>query len=168
MIKIPAWCWATLWHPLHYPREKYGNVLNLSRVLRRKCLHGTTRNFHEIESLPFSGPFAKFCGSCSSRSAVPRDRSTRKNLIASQKLKILRTEVRKVWRKCGFSMRFCPFVYNKRKARQDKMFILTLMLYCTSKSCKIQVAKEKKLVTLATILVAISSPVISLSLSCFV
>ena len=26
-------------------------------------------------------------------------------------------------------------------AKQDKMFILTLMLYCTSKSCKIQVAK---------------------------
>ena len=26
-------------------------------------------------------------------------------------------------------------------AKQDKMFILTLMLYCTSKSYKIQVAK---------------------------
>ena len=38
------------------------------------------------------------------------------------------------------------------------MFILTLMLYCPSKSCKIQVAKEEKLVALATVLVAISSP----------
>ena len=38
-------------------------------------------------------------------------------------------------------MRFGPSFYNKRKARQDKMFILTLVLYCTSKSCKIQVAK---------------------------
>ena len=38
-------------------------------------------------------------------------------------------------------MRFGLFFYSKRKARQDKMFILTLMLYCSSKSCKIQVAK---------------------------
>ena len=58
----------------------------------------------------------------------------------------------------AFLCKFGPFVYNKRKARQDKMFILTLMLYCTSKSCKIQVAKVEKLVTLATVLVAISSP----------
>ena len=54
-------------------------------------------------------------------------------------------------------------------AKQDKMFILTVMLYFTSKSYKIQVTKlatkqkilvtkEKKLVALATILVAISSP----------
>ena len=55
-------------------------------------------------------------------------------------------------------MQFGPF-YDKCKARQDKMFILTLLPYCTSKSLKIQVAKVKKLVTLATILVAISSPV---------
>ena len=27
-------------------------------------------------------------------------------------------------------MQFGTFFYNKRKARQDKMFILTLMLYC--------------------------------------
>ena len=53
-------------------------------------------------------------------------------------------------------MQFGTFFYNKRKARQDKMFISTLMLYSTSESCKIQVpkvatkrkilvAKEKKL-----------------------
>ena len=53
------------------------------------------------------------------------------------------------------------------------MFILTLMLYCTSKSCKIQVAKEWRLndnfrrqgekvscIHLATALVTISSPVL--------
>ena len=34
-------------------------------------------------------------------------------------------------------MRFGPFFYNKRKARQDKMFILNLMLYCTSKSWRL-------------------------------
>ena len=28
-------------------------------------------------------------------------------------------------------MQFGPFFYDKRKARQDKMFILTLMPYCT-------------------------------------
>ena len=54
-------------------------------------------------------------------------------------------------------------------AKQDEMFILILMLYCTSKSCEIQVTKvankqqfscqEKKLVALATVLVVISSPV---------
>ena len=71
--------------------------------------------------------FAKLCS------------SKRESVIASQK--ILRTEVHKVWRKWGFFMRFGLFFYSKRKARQDKMFILTLMLYCTSKSCKIQVAK---------------------------
>ena len=39
-------------------------------------------------------------------------------------------------------MRFGPFFYDKRKAGQDKMFILiTLMHYCTSKSCEIQVIK---------------------------
>ena len=53
--------------------------------------------------------------------------------MASQK--ILQTEVRKVWMECG------PIFYDKRKAGQDKMFILTLMPYCTSKSCKILVAK---------------------------
>ena len=41
----------------------------------------------------------------------------------------------------AFLMRFGPFFYDKHKARQDKMFILTLMLYCTLKSCKIQVVK---------------------------
>ena len=41
----------------------------------------------------------------------------------------------------AFLLRFGPFFHVKRKAGQDKMFILTLMLYCTSKSCKIQVAK---------------------------
>ena len=42
----------------------------------------------------------------------------------------------------AFFMRFGPFFYNKCKARQGKMFILTLMLYCTSKSgMQIQVAK---------------------------
>ena len=40
----------------------------------------------------------------------------------------------------AFLLRFGPFC-DKRKAGQDKMFILTLMRYCTSKSCKIQVAK---------------------------
>ena len=67
-------------------------------------------------------------------------------------------------------MRFGPFFYDKCKARQEKMFTFTLKLYCTSKSCKIQVAKvatkqklflvakEENLVALATILVAIWSP----------
>ena len=41
----------------------------------------------------------------------------------------------------AFLLRFGPFFCDERKAGQDKMFILTLMLYCTSKSCKIQVAK---------------------------
>ena len=41
----------------------------------------------------------------------------------------------------AFLLRFCPFFYDQRNAGQDKMFILTLMLYFTSKSCKIQVAK---------------------------
>ena len=40
----------------------------------------------------------------------------------------------------AFLLRFGPFFYDKRKAGQDKMLILTLMLYCASKSCKIQVA----------------------------
>ena len=40
----------------------------------------------------------------------------------------------------AFLLRFGPFFYNEHKVGQDKMFILTLMLYCTSKSCKIQVA----------------------------
>ena len=66
----------------------------------------------EIQSLPFSGLFAKFCS------------SKRETLIASQKM--LWTEVRKVWRKCGFFMWFDPFFHHKPKARQDKMFILTL------------------------------------------
>ena len=77
-----------------------------------------------------SAVFLRFCSSCDSKGET---------LIASQK--ILRTKVRKVWRKCGFFMRFGPFFYDKRKARQDKMFILTLMLYCTSKSCEIHFAK---------------------------
>ena len=63
----------------------------------------------------------------------------RLTLLASQK--ILRTEVRKVWREGGFFMRFGPFFYDERKAGQE--------VYLT---------KEKKLVTLATVLVAISSP----------
>ena len=41
----------------------------------------------------------------------------------------------------AFLLRFGPFFYDEHKAGQDKVFILTLMLYCTSKSCKIQVAK---------------------------
>ena len=66
-------------------------------------------------------------------------------------------------------MQFGTFFYNKRKARQDKMFILTLMLYCSSKSCKIQVAKvttkrklsrqREKARRIGNHLVAISSPV---------
>ena len=56
-------------------------------------------------------------------------------LLASQKIQ-LGTGVRKVWRElCG------PLFYHERKAGQDKMLILTLMLYCISKSYKIQVAK---------------------------
>ena len=39
----------------------------------------------------------------------------------------------------AFLLRFGPFFYNERKAGQDKMFILTLMLYCTCKSCKIRI-----------------------------
>ena len=38
----------------------------------------------------------------------------------------------------AFLLQFGPFFHDERKAGQDKMFILTLMLYCTSKSCKIQ------------------------------
>ena len=34
----------------------------------------------------------------------------------------------------AFFMRFGPFFYDECKAGQDKMFILTLMLYCTSKN----------------------------------
>ena len=41
----------------------------------------------------------------------------------------------------AFLLRFGPFFYDERKAGQDKMFTLTLMFYCASKSCKIQVAK---------------------------
>ena len=53
--------------------------------------------------------------------------------------KILQLGVHKVWRECGFFMRFGgPFCYDEHKAGQDKMFILTVMLYCTSKSCKIR------------------------------
>ena len=69
-------------------------------------------------------------------------------------------------------MRFGPFFYDKRKAGKDKMFTLTLLLYiCTStskfRSPKWQlVAKEKKLVALATVLVTISSSGLSLSTGC--
>ena len=45
-----------------------------------------------------------------------------KNLIASQKT--LQAEVRKVGGNVAVFMRFGPFFYDKRKARQDKMFIL--------------------------------------------
>ena len=38
-------------------------------------------------------------------------------------------------------MQFGPFFYNKCKARQDKMFILTLVLYFASKSCKFRSPK---------------------------
>ena len=34
-----------------------------------------------------------------------------------------------------------PFFYDEHKAGQDKMFILTGMLYCIAKSSNIQVAK---------------------------
>ena len=37
-----------------------------------------------------------------------------------------------------------PIFYGKRKAGHDKMSILTLMLYCTSKSCKILVASGRQ------------------------
>ena len=62
-----------------------------------------------------------------------------KTLMASQK--ILRTRVRKVWTERGFFMRFGPFFYGKRKAGQDKLCNFTLVPYCSSKSCKIQVPK---------------------------
>ena len=42
--------------------------------------------------------------------------------------KILQTEVDKFWSECGFFMQFGPFFYDEHKTRQDKMFILTLML----------------------------------------
>ena len=32
----------------------------------------------------------------------------------------------------AFLLRFGPFFYDKRKAGQDKMYILTLTLYCTN------------------------------------
>jgi len=38
-------------------------------------------------------------------------------------------------------MQFGSFFYNEREARQDKIFLLSLMLYFTSRSYKIQVAK---------------------------
>ena len=54
--------------------------------------------------------------------------------------KILRTGVRKVSR--GNVAFLCDLAhFFTTNAKQDKMFILTLMLYCTSKSYKIQVAK---------------------------
>ena len=53
--------------------------------------------------------------------------------------KILRTGVRKVR---GNVTLLCDLAHSfTTNAKQDKMFILTLMLYCTSKSYKIQVAK---------------------------
>ena len=66
--------------------------------------------------------------------------SKRETLKSSQKIQ-LGTGVRKVWRKCGFFKRFGPFFYDEH-AKQDKIRCLFyLMLYCISKSCKIQVAK---------------------------
>ena len=52
--------------------------------------------------------------------------------------------VHKVWREFDFFYAIWPILLQQMqsKARQDKMFILTLMLYRTSKSCKIQVAKS--------------------------
>ena len=107
-------------------------LLNLPCILRHKCSNGTMQNFCEIQSLPFSGLLAKFCSSCSSK---------KETLITSQK--ILQTEVHKVWRKWGFFCAIWPILLRQTqsKPRYSKMFILTLMLYCTSKSCKIQVAK---------------------------
>ena len=53
--------------------------------------------------------------------------------------KILRTGVRKVRGNVTF---LCDLAHSfTTNAKQDKTFILTLMLYCTSKSYKIQVAK---------------------------
>ena len=53
--------------------------------------------------------------------------------------KILQTGVRKVRGNVAF---LCDLAHSStRNAKQDKMFILTLMLYSTSKSYQIQVAK---------------------------
>ena len=53
--------------------------------------------------------------------------------------KILRTRVHKVTGNMAF---LCYLAHSfMMNAKQDKMFVLTLMLYCTSKSYKIQVAK---------------------------
>ena len=53
--------------------------------------------------------------------------------------KILQTGVRKVSGNMAF---LCDLANSfTTNAKQDKMFILTLMHYCTSKSHKIQVAK---------------------------
>jgi len=40
-----------------------------------------------------------------------------------------------------FLLQFGPFFYDECKAKQAMMIILTLILYCTSKSCKLEVAK---------------------------
>ena len=60
--------------------------------------------------------------------AVPREK------LKLHCRKYLRTEVRKVWRKCGFFLFDLAHSFMTN-AKQDKMFVfsLTLMLYCTSK-----------------------------------
>ena len=102
-----------------------------------KCFKSSSHTTSQV----FARNHAKFLAKLNHfrAAAFLQNSAVRETLIASQK--ILRTEVRKVWRKCGFFIRFGPFFYDKCKARQDKMFILTLLPYCTSKSCKIQVAK---------------------------
>ena len=85
------------------PKREVWNVLNLPRILRRKCLHGTTRKFREIQSLPFSSLFAKSCG------------SKRESVIASHK--ILRTEVHKVWRKWGFFYAIWPILLQQMQSK---------------------------------------------------
>ena len=53
--------------------------------------------------------------------------------------KILQTGVRKVRGNVAY---LCDLAHSfTTNAKHDNMFILTLMLYCTSKSYKIQVAK---------------------------
>ena len=65
--------------------------------------------------------------------AVPRAR-------LSWPEKILRTEDGKVWRDY-VAFLFDLTHYFTMNAKQDKMFVLTVMLYCTTKSYKTQVAK---------------------------
>ena len=63
-------------------------------------------NFCEIQSLPFSSLFAKFCGSLGSK---------RETLIALRK--ILQTKVRKVWRKCGFFYAIWPILLCQMQSK---------------------------------------------------